>query len=50
MRSGLSQRNAVKKTRVLADASAGQMKWAAINVILHWFVYGLIAVHVRRPA
>src|SRR5690606_38454511 len=21
-----------------------EMKWAAVNVILHWFIYGLVAV------
>lgn len=42
IRSGLAQRNAVKKTRVLAMNAPSAMKWAAINVILHWFVYGLV--------
>ena len=44
MRSGLIQRNAVKKTRVLAMSAPREMKWAAINVILHWIAYGLIAL------
>lgn len=43
LRTGLIQRNAVKKTRVLAMPAPPQMKWAAVNVILHWFAYGLIA-------
>ena len=43
MRSGLIQRNAVKKTRVLAMKAPREMKWAAVNVILHWAAYGLIA-------
>ena len=43
LRTGLIQRNAVQKTRVLAMPAPSQMKWAAVNVILHWFAYGLIA-------
>ena len=42
LRSGLMQRNAVKKTRVLAMQAPASMKWAAINVLLHWFVYALV--------
>ena len=42
MRSGLMARNALKKTRVLAMPAPRAMKWAAINVILHWFVYALV--------
>lgn len=42
IRSGLTQRNAVKKTRVLAMKAPSAMKWAAVNVILHWFVYALV--------
>ena len=42
IRSGLTQRNAVKKTRVLLMPAPPPMKWAAVNVILHWFVYGLV--------
>jgi cytochrome b subunit of formate dehydrogenase len=42
IRSGLTQRNAVKKTRVLAMNAPSAMKWAAVNVILHWFVYALV--------
>ena len=44
VRSGLVQRNAIKKTRVLAMRAPREMKWAAVNVILHWFAYGLIVV------
>lgn len=44
MRSGLIQRNAVKKTRVLAMKAPREMKWAAVNVVLHWVAYGLIAL------
>src|SRR5690349_22621615 len=42
MRAGLFQRNAVKKTRVLAMNAPREMKWAAVNVLLHWAAYGLI--------
>lgn len=42
IRSGLTQRNAVKKTRVLAMKAPSAMKWAAVNVVLHWFVYALV--------
>ena len=43
MRSGLSQRNSLKKTRVLRMAAPARMKWGAVNVALHWFLYALIA-------
>ena len=43
-RSGLSQRNSTKKTRVLLMRAPAEMKWGAINVILHWFIYGLVVV------
>lgn len=42
LRSGLTQRNATKKTRVLVMRAPREMKWAAVNVILHWFIYGLV--------
>ncbi len=41
-RSGLAQRNALKKTRVLAMQAPSKMKWGAVNVALHWFVYALV--------
>lgn len=44
LRSGLSQRNTLKKIRVLIMNAPRAMKWGAVNVILHWFVYGLIVV------
>jgi cytochrome b subunit of formate dehydrogenase len=43
MRSGLAQRNSLKKTRVLRMAAPAKMKWGAVNVALHWFLYALIA-------
>ena len=43
-RSGLFQRNATKKLRVLVMRAPADMKWAAVNVVLHWFIYGLIVV------
>jgi cytochrome b subunit of formate dehydrogenase len=44
VRSGLAQRNATKKTRALLMRAPKEMKWAAVNVILHWFIYALIVV------
>src|SRR3954453_23219816 len=41
-RSGLAQRNALKKTRVLTMQAPGRLKWGAVNVALHWFVYALV--------
>jgi cytochrome b subunit of formate dehydrogenase len=41
-RSGLTQRNALKKTRVLAMQAPRKLKWGAINVALHWFLYALV--------
>jgi cytochrome b subunit of formate dehydrogenase len=41
-RSGLSQRNALKKTRILTLKAPSRLKWGAINVALHWFVYALV--------
>lgn len=43
-RSGLGQRNAFIKLRALLMRAPAQMKWAAINVLLHWFIYGLVVV------
>ncbi len=42
VRSGLAQRNALKKTRLLAMPAPRKMKWGAVNVILHWLVYALV--------
>ena len=42
MRSGLGQRNSLKKTRVLTMRAPAKMKWGAVNVALHWFVYALV--------
>ena len=44
VRSGLSQRNTTKKLRVLLMRAPAEMKWAAVNVVLHWFIYGLIVI------
>jgi cytochrome b561 len=43
-RSGLAQRNATIKIRALLMRAPPDMKWAAVNVILHWFIYGLVVV------
>ena len=44
LRSGLSHRNATIKTRVLVMRAPAEMKWGAVNVILHWLLYVLIIV------
>jgi cytochrome b561 len=43
-RSGLTARNALKKARVAIMPVASRMRWQAINVGLHWFIYALITV------
>ena len=37
-------RNALKKVRVALMPVASKMRWQAVNVGLHWFVYALITV------
>lgn len=44
IRSRLAQRNSLKKLRVLTMNAPAKMRWGAVNVAMHWFVYGLIAV------
>src|SRR4029077_5241632 len=44
MRSGLSPRNALKKIRIILMPVASKMRWQAVNIGLHWFVYALITV------
>lgn len=43
-RSGLTARNALKKIRIALMPVARKMRWQAVNIGLHWFVYALIAV------
>ena len=43
-RSGLTARNALAKMRVALMPVGSKLRWQAINVGLHWFVYALIAV------
>jgi cytochrome b subunit of formate dehydrogenase len=43
-RSGLANRNALKKTRVMLMPVANKMRWAAANVALHWFLYLVVIV------
>ena len=43
-RGGLTPRNAVKKVRVALMPVASKMRWQAVNVGLHWFIYVLITV------
>jgi cytochrome b561 len=42
LRSGLSPRNALKKIRIMLMPVAAKMRWQAVNIGLHWFVYALI--------
>ena len=44
MRGGLSPRNALKKLRLMLMPVAAKMRWQAVNISLHWFVYALITV------
>lgn len=43
-RGGLANRNALKKTRVILMSAASRLKWGAVNVLLHWFLYLLVVV------
>jgi hypothetical protein len=43
-RSGLSRRIALSKVRALAMPTPAKAKWGAVNVLLHWALYGLLAV------
>lgn len=43
-RSGLARRSAPKRIVVLTMPAAPRLKWAAVNVILHWVLYGLLTV------
>jgi cytochrome b subunit of formate dehydrogenase len=44
LRSGLAPRNALKKMKLMAMPVARRMKYEALNIGLHWFVYALIVV------
>ena len=41
-RSRLTERVSLKKTRILAMRAPARLKWGAVNVLLHWFVYALV--------
>ena len=43
-RAGLTARNALAKMRVALMPVGGKLRWQAINVGLHWFVYALITL------
>ena len=43
-RSGLSNRNALKKTRVMVMPVASKLRFGALNVALHWAAYLIIVV------
>jgi cytochrome b subunit of formate dehydrogenase len=42
--SGLFQRNALRKTQAIAikGKAAKKARWGAVNVALHWFMYGVV--------
>jgi cytochrome b561 len=42
VRSQLAERISLKKTRILAMRAPARLKWGAVNVVLHWFVYALV--------
>jgi cytochrome b561 len=44
MRGGLSPRNALKKIRIMLMPVAAKMRWQAVNIGLHWFIYAMITV------
>src|SRR4029079_12200628 len=41
-RAGLASRNDLNKTRVLTMHAPSKLKWGAVNVALHWFLYALV--------
>jgi cytochrome b subunit of formate dehydrogenase len=43
-RSGLANRNALKKTRVMVMPVASKMRFGGLNVLLHWAAYLIIAI------
>lgn len=43
-RSGLKRRIALGKVRALALPARSKVKWGAVNVLLHWVLYGLLLV------
>jgi len=43
-RSGLANRNAIKKTRVMVMPVASKMRFGGLNVLLHWAAYLIIVI------
>ena len=43
-RSGLANRNALKKTRVMVMPVAAKMRFGGLNVLLHWAAYLIIVI------
>ena len=43
-RSGLANRNALKKTRVVVMPVASKMRFGGLNVALHWAAYAIVAI------
>ncbi len=43
-RTGLARRNMLRRLNALLMPAAGKLRWAAVNVLLHWALYLLVAV------
>jgi hypothetical protein len=43
-RSGLANRNALKKSRVMVMPVASKMRFGGLNVLLHWAAYGIVLI------
>jgi len=43
-RTGLDRRVALKKVRVFVLPAANKLRYGALNVVLHWALYGLVAI------
>jgi cytochrome b subunit of formate dehydrogenase len=43
-RSGLANRNALKKSRVVVMPVATKMRFGGLNVLLHWAAYGIVLI------
>ena len=43
-RTGLANRNALKKTRVVVMPAASKMRFGGLNVLLHWAAYLIITI------
>ena len=43
-RSGVQRRNALKRLVVFTLPAADRLRWAAVNVVLHWFLFAMVTV------